>query len=318
MVDGPPRRHTSTRRQAARPPARRPTSRGAARPSRRPSTQPGRPPGTAGPSRRWPGRSPSCASARPRCPGWGPGARAPRRRQPRPGSSSPSPPLEYVCSVGNTSSPDSGSWPRLRRSPGTPRVGSAAGGRPGHLRDDLVQLLTEHLDRLVELRVEVLTVQPGIGVVLTEPSGWSSGRVTWSRVVLASSRSLGTRKATTEKPPGLGSGGLDGHVGLSHAGQGHGGGEGGGDTDADTEDGAARRDAGREHDEVSIRGRKSREGRSGGDAAGPRPAAPRVTGRGARFRRRAAVVDRGGRPRRPVHIDDRVGSRSPRTDGSVA
>ena len=50
-------------------------------------------------------------------------------------------------------------------------------------------------------RVEVLTSHPAIGVVLTEPSGWSSGKVTWTLVVAASSRSLGTRKATTENPP---------------------------------------------------------------------------------------------------------------------
>ncbi len=51
------------------------------------------------------------------------------------------------------------------------------------------------------VRLVVFTDQPAIGVVRTDPSGWSAGRVSRTFIVLASSRSFGTRKATTENPP---------------------------------------------------------------------------------------------------------------------
>ncbi len=102
----------------------------------------------------------------------------------------------------NTSLPDSGSCPRLR---------SKSWNWPGLIpppvavqvtRETTVSSFSPNISiGLSSLRVAVVTFQPGTAVVCTEPIGWSLGRITRSRVVLASSRSFGTRNATTENPP---------------------------------------------------------------------------------------------------------------------
>ena len=159
--------------------------------------------------------------------------------------------------------------------------------------------------------MEVLTVHPGIGVVLTEPSGWSSGRVTWSLVVLASSRSLGTRKATTEKPPASAAAGW--MVTWAWATPGR---------DTAAAKAAATptpmRRTVRRAEMLVVNMMRSRFVEEGLGNAGPVRDAAGTSTSGvsgdrtrARFRRRAAVVDRGGRPRGRSTSPAGPGSRSP-------